>query len=66
MQIRMQNAEALTPQQSSEFLKGSAGIEFAGRGRAEIYAWTERMLVAQEYARQGKKQRAIRAYLAAS
>src|SRR5713226_426491 len=65
MQIRMQNAEALTPQQISEFLKGSAGIEFAGQGRAEIYAWTERMLVAQEYAtRQGKKQRgAIRAYL---
>ncbi len=60
----MQNAEALTPQQISEFLKGSAGIEFAGQGRAEIYAWTEGMLVTQEYARQGKKQRgAIRAYL---
>ena len=61
----MQNAEAVTPQQISEFLKGSAGMEFAGQSRAEIYAWTERMLVAQEYAtRQGKKQRgAIRAYL---
>lgn len=60
----MQNAEAVTPQQISEFLKGSAGIEFAGQGRAEMYAWTERMLVAQEYARQGKKQRGvIRAYL---
>ena len=37
----MQNAEALSPQQISEFLKGSAGIEFAGQSRAEIYAWTD-------------------------
>ena len=60
----MQNAEALSPQQISEFLKGSAGIEFAGQSRAEIYGWTERRLVRQEYARRGKKQRgALRAYL---
>ncbi|MGH8415389.1 MAG: integrase [Terriglobia bacterium] len=61
----MQNAEALSAEQISEFLKGSQGIEFAGQSRAEIYAWTERMLVAQEYRRQGKKRRgAVRAYLA--
>ena len=54
----------LTAQQISEFLKGSEGIEFAGQGRAEIYRWMERTLVAQEYARQDKKHRgAIRAYL---
>lgn len=65
MQIRMQNAEALSTGQISEFLKGSQGIEFAGQGREEIYAWIERTLVAQEYHRQGKKQRgAIRAYAA--
>jgi len=60
----MQNAEALSPQQISEFLKGSAEIEFAGQSRAEVYAWIERALVTQEYARQGKQQRgALRAYL---
>ena len=47
----MQNAEALPTEQSSEFLKGSEGIEFAGQGRAEIYGWTGRMLVAQEQGR---------------
>ena len=61
----MQNAEALSTGQISEFLKGSQGIEFAGQSREEIYAWIQRTLVAQEYHRQGKKQRgAIRAYLA--
>lgn len=60
----MQNAEVLTPQQISEFLKGSQGIQFSGQSRAERYAWTEGMLVAQEYARQAKKQKgAIRACL---
>lgn len=60
----MQNAECVTRQQIHEFLKGSEGIDFAGQSRGEIYGWTERMLVAQEYAIQCKKQRgAIRAYL---
>jgi transposase InsO family protein len=60
----MQNAESLTAEQISEFLKASGGIEFAGQSRAEVYDWTERMLVQQEYSRQGRKQRgAIRAYL---
>jgi len=60
----MQNAESLTTEQISEFLKASGGIEFAGQSRAEVYEWTERMLVQQEYTRQGGKQRgAIRAHL---
>jgi transposase len=60
----MQNAETLTAEQISGFLKGSEGIEFSGQGRAEVYGWTERMLVAQEYGKQGKRQRgAIRGYL---
>src|SRR5216684_1273792 len=64
MQVHMQNAESLTAEQISEFLKASGGIEFAGQSRAEVYDWTERMLVQQEYSRQGRKQRgAIRAYL---
>ena len=60
----MQNAEALTDKQISEFLKGSAVVEFTGQTRSEIYGWTEDILVAQEYARQGKRGRgAVRAYL---
>jgi transposase len=64
MQIRMQNAEGLTQAQIQEFLKGSRAVEFGGQNRAELYGWVQRVLVAQEYALQGKKQRgAIRAYV---
>src|ERR1700751_1288606 len=64
MQLQMQNAEELSPGQISEFLKASYGIEFSGQNRAERYAWIQRVLIAQEYARQGKKQRGqIRDYL---
>jgi len=60
----MQNAENLTQTQIQEFLKGSRTIEFGGQNRAELYGWVQRVLVAQEYALQGKKERgAIRAYL---
>src|SRR5271165_6110605 len=60
----MQNAEALTREQIQEFLKGSEGIEFSGQNRAELYGWVQQVLVAQEYAAQGKKQRGpIRAYI---
>jgi transposase InsO family protein len=60
----MQNAETLTAEQIRRFLEGSEGIEFTGQSRAEMYGWTERMLVAQEYGKQSKKQRgAIRGYL---
>ena len=63
MQIEMQNAEALTGQQIAEFLRGSEGIAFAGGDRAAIYQWMEQLLVAQEYASKGKKERgAIRRY----
>jgi transposase InsO family protein len=64
MQIRMQNAETLTGEQIREFLQGSQTIEFTGPGRAERYQFVQRVLVAQEYVRQGKQQRGvIRAYL---
>jgi transposase InsO family protein len=65
MHVQMQNAEALTPEQISQFLQGSSGVEFAGQKRQEVYAWIERTLVAQEYHKQRKKRRGlIRAYLA--
>jgi hypothetical protein len=64
MQMQMQNTEALTAGQIETFLEGNAAIGFAGQSRADIYAWTERTLVAQEYHKQGKKQRGVvRAYL---
>ena len=59
----MQSAEALSGQQIAEFLKGSEGIAFCGADRASIYQWTEQLLIAQEYAGKGKKERgAIRRY----
>jgi len=59
----MQNAEALTGQQIDEFLTGSGGIGFTRESRAAICAWTERLLVAQEFMKQGRKRRgAIRRY----
>ena len=58
----MQNAEKLTQEQIQEFLKGSQTIEFTGQNRAERYRFVQQVLVGQEYAVQGKKQRgAIRA-----
>ncbi len=63
MQIRMENAENLSQKKIREFLDCSGGIEFTGEGRGEIYAWVERVLVAQEFGRQKKKERGlIRAY----
>ena len=60
----MQNAEALSGEQIREFLQGSETIEFQGQNRAELYGWVGRVLVAQEYATQGKKQRGtVRAYI---
>jgi transposase InsO family protein len=64
MQLQMQNTEALSAEQIRAFLEGNSGIGFAGQSRADIYAWTERTLVAQEYHKQSKKQRGVvRAYL---
>jgi transposase InsO family protein len=64
MQIRMQNSESLTRQQISDFLKASEEIVFSGANQAEVYAWVERVLVAQEFKGQSKKDRgAIRAYV---
>jgi len=61
----MRNAETLNTDQIGKFLDLSREMEFTGQSRAEVYDWVGRVLVAQEYAGQGKKQRgAIRAYIA--
>lgn len=60
----MQNAENLNPDQIRRFLELSEGVEFAGQSRAEVYAFTERVLVTQQYAALSKKERgAVRRYL---
>jgi hypothetical protein len=64
VQVRMQNAESVSLEQMEEFLRGSASITIEAKGQAEIYGFVERVLVEQEYHRQGKKRRGrIRAYL---
>lgn len=57
MQIRMQNSESLTRPQISDFLKASEEIVFSGANQREVYAWVERVLVAQEFKGQSKKDR---------
>lgn len=60
----MENTEVLSPAQMAEFLAASQAMEFVGQSRREVYGWVEQILVAQEYGRQGKKQRGwIGAYL---
>ena len=53
----MQNSERLTRQQISDFLKASEEINFSGQSRAEVYGWVQRVLVAQEFGGQRKKDR---------
>ena len=60
----MQNAENLNSDQMRQFLELSEAVEFAGQSRAEIYTFTGRVLVAQQYASLPKKQRgSVRRYL---
>jgi len=59
----MQNAENLSHEQIRDFLQSSRKIEFAGCGRAEMYGWIERTLLAQQYRSLGKRERGlVRAY----
>lgn len=62
--MQMQSAERFSIERIRDFLAGSQGIEFQPESRVEIYAFTEQVLVEQEYLCQGKRQRGwIRAYL---
>jgi len=64
MQVHMQNAEHLSRDQIREFLASSGGVEFSSHERAPMYAWTESVLVAQEFARLRKKERGVvRSYI---
>ena len=46
----MDDTEATSLEQIRAFLAGSGGMRFAGQQRDEVYAWTERTLVRQQYA----------------
>ena len=61
----MDNLEALTPERMTEFLSGTAGIDFTGQSRVEKYMWMQAMLAEQQYFSLGKKERGVvRALLA--
>src|SRR5690242_11783379 len=70
--VGMQRADARTdaecqtrePGADPGVLESSAGMEFCVQGRKEIYGWTKRVLVAQEFAGLAKKERGlVRAYI---
>jgi hypothetical protein len=64
MHIRMENIQALSSERITDFLNGSAEIEFTGQNRIERYAWVQATLTAQQYFSLTKKQRgAVRALL---
>jgi transposase len=61
----MENAEDLSLPQMAALLGTSQEVQFAAKGRREVYEWVEQVLVRQEYALQGKKTKGVvRAYLA--
>jgi len=55
----MENLETLTPERMTEFLSGSAGIEFAGQSRTERYAWLQSTLIEHRYFSLDKKERGV-------
>ncbi|HYL92976.1 MAG TPA: integrase [Alphaproteobacteria bacterium] len=60
----MENLEALAPERITEFLSGSAGIDFTGQSRTERYAWLQATLTEQQYFALARKQRGtVRALL---
>src|SRR5260370_37491136 len=64
MRIRMENIQALTPEGITEFLSGSAPIEFTGQSRTERDAWIETTLSDRRDFSLSKKQRgAVRSLL---
>lgn len=55
----MQAAEKLSLEAIGRFVAASEGIHFEGANRTQVYGWVERVLVQQEYARQGKSARGL-------
>jgi transposase InsO family protein len=57
MYLEMQNAENLNSDQIRRFLELSEDVQFTDQSRADIYAFCQRVLVAQQYAKLPKKRR---------
>ena len=58
----MENVQALTSESITDFLSGSAEIEFTGQNRTGRYAWVQATLTEQQYSSLTKKHRgAVRA-----
>jgi hypothetical protein len=63
--ISMNDSKAASLEQIRAFLAGSAEMQFAARGREEVYGWIERTLVQHEYAGLDKSRKGlVRRYLA--
>src|ERR671923_1123632 len=63
--ISVHEAEKLTLEQIEKFLLAAEEVRFQANQRAEVYAWVERLLCRQEYARQGRAARGLlRRYIA--
>jgi hypothetical protein len=55
----MRDGERLSLEQIRAFLEGSEEVEFAARNQSEVYQWTERILLDQEYHRLPKSGKGI-------
>jgi hypothetical protein len=61
----MDDTEATSLEQIRAFLAGSGGMRFAGQHRDEVYAWTERTLVRQQYSGLNRPEKGlVRRYIA--
>jgi len=61
----VQDGERLSLEQIQAFLEGSQELQFEASDRQELYAWTERTLVQQEYGSMGRRERGlVRLYVA--
>jgi hypothetical protein len=55
----MDDSEATSLEQIRAFLAGAGEVRFAGQSRAEVYGWTERILVRFGYAELGKRDKGL-------
>jgi transposase InsO family protein len=59
LNISVHEAEKLSLEAIGRFVEGSEEVRFESEGRQQVYGWVERVLVGQEYARQGKAVRGL-------
>jgi transposase InsO family protein len=59
LNISVHEAEKLSLEAMSLFVEASEEIRFESKNREQVYDWLERVLVGQEYAKQGKSARGL-------